>query len=133
MESTQNVIKKVKHTFRGASYPYTLIKIIQINGQKNELWDMDLRDFCCLFVDDQKGARRNKICTHLNNNFFPFLFPKYSIKKDSVHYSDYCNYGLIWYRPWVGEFYIAWGGNDATDDNIIKTSEELIEHLLRNN
>ena len=81
----------------------------------------------------QKGAQRNKISTHSKNNFGPLFLPKYSIKKVFVHYVDYCKSGLIRYRPWVGEFSTAWGGDDAMDDNIINNLEELKEHLLRTN
>ena len=33
-DSNRNMIKKVKHTFPGASYPYTLRERIQINGRR---------------------------------------------------------------------------------------------------
>ena len=38
----------------------------------NELRDMAIRYFCCLFMVDQKGEQRNKICTHLKKILFLF-------------------------------------------------------------
>ena len=101
--------------------PVSWIDELTYQRYRNELRDMAIRYFCCLFMVDQKGEQRNKICTHLKNNLVPLFFPNYSSKNDSAYCINYCKSGLIRYRPWVGEFSTAWGDNDATDDNIINT------------
>ena len=103
------------------------------NQHENNLLQMPLRDFCKAFMVGVRGVRRNKICTHLKTNYVALFYPKYSSKPESEKYVEYCRSNLIKYRPWIGPFSTAWGGENVSDDDIKKDWEEYAESLLQQN
>lgn len=92
---------------------------------------MTLREFASIFMVGSRGAGKNKIKPHTKRDFVAVFFPRFSSLPSSPKYAQYCKCALIKYRPWEGQSVaVAYGGEDATDEDIIAMWEAHAHFLL---
>ncbi|CAN0290285.1 unnamed protein product, partial [Scytosiphon promiscuus] len=75
----------------------------------NELREMNY----CTFVATYKLGAGKKIQTHNRNNRVVSFVPVYSNRASSPAYADYCRNQLVKLRPWSGDLWKAWDGQDG--------------------
>jgi Helitron helicase-like domain at N-terminus/PIF1-like helicase len=103
------------------------------HGQLENLQNMSVNDFCQKYTVGKKGRNKNKIITlpkpakkvAVVARFYP-CFPS---SPNSPLYPEYCKLQLVRFRPWSADYNSAFGGEDATREEIVHHWESFLISL----
>ena len=79
------------------------------------------------FYIGNRGPRTNLISSNEKQKIVINFYPNGNSDPNSKEYVQYCKYALIKYKSWKDKSYNAWGGEDATDEEIISTWTNFIK------
>ena len=112
--------------------PEIWIDMPTFDSHRQSLETMSLSTFACTFrVLTNRSQHPNKIDVHRRVNYVPVFFPRLTSNPTSPKYNMYCKYALMKYRPWSGAMENAWGGDDASDKEIITEWQDFAMELER--
>ena len=98
---------------------------------EKELDGMNLDKFAKLFVVGHSGRHKNKIKVAPEKSFVMFK-PQLSSDKKLPTYKEYSKLSLVRYKPWKNDIHEVYGGQDATEDNWVRSWEEYKSEIIKN-
>ena len=89
---------------------------------------MSLQDFCLRYYKVKSGEFANKIAID-HHKYVVNFYLSVSSSPLKPTYTQYCKYALMKYKPWNGHVDEIWGGEDASDDEIINVWNTFVTSL----
>ena len=102
----------------------------EVDAKNVDLRNMPLNKFVGHFKVGERGKLKNKIRQHDKKKMVAKFVPQVSHNAVGDQLVEYHKYSLAKYRPWTGEFSNAWGGPEASNDEIKGLWEAFVEKLL---